>query len=69
MSQLLEINSTEFQECISNNDGGDLYAYIMDGGTFTLSNISKFTKCKSIQRSGGGLYAAIKTTTSEMQIN
>ncbi|KAA6382716.1 MAG: hypothetical protein EZS28_021757 [Streblomastix strix] len=47
MSQLLEINSAIFQDCISNNEGGGIYSYITNGGSFILSNASKFTKCKS----------------------
>ncbi|KAA6383947.1 MAG: hypothetical protein EZS28_020526, partial [Streblomastix strix] len=68
-SQLIEINKATFYGCICTKEGGGIYAYINNGGSFRLTNVSTFTQCKSISGSGGGLYAIVKTTTSQIQIS
>ncbi|KAA6402885.1 MAG: putative MAP kinase kinase family domain protein [Streblomastix strix] len=68
MSQLIEINKASLDRCTSTKEGGGIYAYITNGGSFRITNGTTFTQCKSISGSGGGLYAIVKTTTSEIQI-
>ncbi|KAA6357313.1 MAG: hypothetical protein EZS28_047160, partial [Streblomastix strix] len=69
MSQLIEINQATFIGCNCTKEGGGIYAYITNGGSFRITNGTTFTQCKSISGSGGGLYTIVKTTTSEIQIS
>ncbi|KAA6364735.1 MAG: hypothetical protein EZS28_039738, partial [Streblomastix strix] len=69
MSQLIEINNAVFTVCTCTKEGGGIYAYITNGGSFRITNGTTFTQCKSISGSGGGLYTIVKTTTSEIQIS
>jgi hypothetical protein len=61
---LIEINNASFDRCICTKEGGGIYAYITNGGSFRITNGTTFTQCKSISGSGGGLYTIVKTTTS-----
>ncbi|KAA6389798.1 MAG: hypothetical protein EZS28_014675 [Streblomastix strix] len=68
LSQSVEINKAAFISCSSIKEGGGIYAYINNGGSFVLTNGSTFTGCQSTTDSGGGLYAIVKTASSGLQI-